>query len=54
MIRKRLWIVALVVPSVITAQSDGQESALHENDWVVFYGDCITAQRPYTRYMPGM
>ena len=51
MIRKRLWIAVLVVLAVIAAQSDGQEFALHENDRGVFYGDSITAQRLYARFI---
>ena len=51
MIRERLWIAVLVMLATSVAPSHGQELALHENDRVVFYGDSITAQRLYTRFV---
>lgn len=51
MIRERLWIAVLVMLATSVAPSHGQELVLHENDRVVFYGDSITAQRLYTRFV---
>jgi len=51
MIREHLWIVVLAILATSVAPSHGQELVLHENDRVVFYGDSITAQRLYTRFV---
>lgn len=51
MIRRRLWIVVIALLAMSVARSHGQEFALHEGDRVVFYGDSITAQRLYTRFV---
>ncbi len=51
MIRERLWIGLLVLLAMSVERSQGQELALHEGDRVVFYGDSITAQRLYTRFV---
>jgi lysophospholipase L1-like esterase len=51
MIRERLWIAVLAMLATSVAGSHGQELVLHENDRVVFYGDSITAQRLYTRFV---
>jgi lysophospholipase L1-like esterase len=51
MIQRHSWIAALVFPAVSALLSHGQEFALHEDDRVVLYGDSITAQRLYTRYV---
>jgi lysophospholipase L1-like esterase len=51
MIREHLWIVVLAILATSVAPSLGQALVLHENDRVVFYGDSITAQRLYTRFV---
>jgi lysophospholipase L1-like esterase len=51
MLRERLWIAVLVLLATSVAQSHSQQLALHEGDRVVFYGDSITAQRLYTRFV---
>jgi lysophospholipase L1-like esterase len=51
MIRERCWIAVLVFLAMSTLRIHGQELALHEGDRVVFYGDSITAQRLYTRFI---
>jgi len=51
MIRERWWIGVLVLLTISATGSGGQEFALHEGDRVVFYGDSITAQRLYTRFV---
>jgi lysophospholipase L1-like esterase len=50
MIRERLGI-ALLALMAIGMRSRAQELALHDGDRVVFYGDSITAQRLYTRFV---
>jgi lysophospholipase L1-like esterase len=49
--RVRLQIAMLVLLAMNGAPSRGQGIAMHENDSVVFYGDSITAQRLYTRFV---
>ncbi len=49
--RKHIWTVALIVLAMCAVRTHGQEIPLHENDRVVFYGDSITAQRLYTRFV---
>jgi lysophospholipase L1-like esterase len=51
MIRERCWIAVLVFLAMSILRIHGQELALHEGDRVVFYGDSITAQRLYTRFI---
>jgi lysophospholipase L1-like esterase len=51
MIRGRCWIAVLVFLAMAASRGYGQEIALHEGDRVVFYGDSITAQRLYTRFV---
>jgi len=51
MIRERLWIAVLFLLAMSAVRSQGQELALHEGDRVIFYGDSITAQRLYTRFI---
>lgn len=51
MLRKRLWIAVLVLLVTSVVQSHSQQLTLHEGDRVVFYGDSITAQRLYTRFV---
>jgi lysophospholipase L1-like esterase len=51
MIRERLSIAVLVLLAMDGVRSHGQEPALHDGDRVVFYGDSITAQRLYTRFV---
>jgi len=43
-------VLFIVFLSCLNA-SDGQQFALHDGDRVVFYGDSITAQRLYTRFV---
>jgi len=45
----RLALLILLVAGA--AQSQPQQPSLHEGDRVVFYGDSITAQRLYTRFV---
>jgi lysophospholipase L1-like esterase len=51
MIRRCLWIGLLFLPVLGIVPSHAQELALHDGDRVVFYGDSITAQRLYTRFV---
>jgi len=51
MTKERLWIAVLAFLALIAMRSHGQELALHDGDRVVFYGDSITAQRLYTRFV---
>jgi lysophospholipase L1-like esterase len=51
MIRECLWIAVLAILATSVVRIHGQELGLHENDRVVFYGDSITAQRLYTRFV---
>ena len=51
MIRKPMLIALFVLLGMSVVQSGAQESALHNGDRVVFYGDSITAQRLYTRFV---
>jgi lysophospholipase L1-like esterase len=51
MIGKRSWIAVLVFLAMSALRSHGQEIALHQDDRVVLYGDSITAQRLYTRFI---
>jgi lysophospholipase L1-like esterase len=44
-------IMLLLVFAMASAWSRAQELALHEGDRVVLYGDSITAQRLYTRFV---
>jgi lysophospholipase L1-like esterase len=46
-----MWILALVLLAVTCQQSYCQQPVLREGDRVVFYGDSITAQRLYTRFV---
>ncbi len=50
-IPERWWAVALVLLAIRPAQIHSQELAIHDGDHVVFYGDSITAQRLYTRFV---
>ena len=47
----QLWIAGFLLVAISVPRINGQQPALHENDRVVFYGDSITAQRLYTRFM---
>ena len=49
--REYLLIAVMALLSASESRSHGQEFALHDGDRVVFYGDSITAQRLYTRFM---
>jgi len=49
--RQRLRIAALTLFAISSAPGRGQNFALHDDDRVVFYGDSITAQRLYTRFV---
>jgi len=51
MIREHLLIALLALLAMSRSRSYGQEVTLHDGDRVVFYGDSITAQRLYTRFM---
>ena len=51
MIRERCCIAAVVFLAMSVPRIYGQEIALHEGDRVVYYGDSITAQRLYTRFI---
>ena len=51
MTRKSLWAAATVLLVISALRTHGQEPALHDGDRVVFYGDSITAQRLYTRFV---
>lgn len=51
MIRERMVIALLVLLAMSAARSRAQELTLHDGDRVVFYGDSITAQRLYTRFV---
>jgi lysophospholipase L1-like esterase len=46
-----LGIAFLMLLAMCAVRSQSQELALHEGDRVVFYGDSITAQRFYTRFV---
>jgi lysophospholipase L1-like esterase len=46
-----LWIAAIALLAIGSSPGRGQSFALHEGDRVVFYGDSITAQRLYTRFV---
>jgi lysophospholipase L1-like esterase len=46
-----MWIAASLILFASAAGIQAQEFALHEGDRVVFYGDSITAQRLYTRFV---
>jgi len=46
-----MWVWVFVVLAATAAHCHGQELALHDGDRVVFYGDSITAQRLYTRFV---
>jgi lysophospholipase L1-like esterase len=49
--QKCSWIATLVILAMSAQQCRSQELAVHEGDRVVFYGDSITAQRLYTRFV---
>jgi lysophospholipase L1-like esterase len=49
--REYLLIAVMALLSASESRSNSQEFALHDGDRVVFYGDSITAQRLYTRFM---
>ena len=51
MIRERFGLRCCVLLAMSALRIHGQEFALHEGDRVVFYGDSITAQRLYTRFI---
>jgi len=51
MMRERWRIAVFVLLAISGARGHGQELALHEDDRVVLYGDSITAQRLYTRFV---
>jgi lysophospholipase L1-like esterase len=51
MIRERIGIALLVWLAMGATCIHAQELALHDGDRVVFYGDSITAQRLYTRFV---
>jgi lysophospholipase L1-like esterase len=50
-VSRLLRILLAFVPIVAALSSYGQTLALHDGDRVVFYGDSITAQRLYTRFV---
>jgi len=47
----KLWIASLTICLIGMPRGNAQDFALHEGDRVAFYGDSITAQRLYTRFM---
>ncbi|HKF49512.1 MAG TPA: SGNH/GDSL hydrolase family protein [Terracidiphilus sp.] len=47
--KNTIALLACLVSSLVTANAQGP--ALHDGDRVVFYGDSITAQRFYTRFV---
>ncbi len=49
--REYLLIAVMALLAASESRSNSQEFALHDGDRVVFYGDSITAQRLYTRFM---
>jgi lysophospholipase L1-like esterase len=49
--RHCLRIALLIILASGASRSHAQDIALHEGDRVVFYGDSITAQRFYTRFV---
>jgi lysophospholipase L1-like esterase len=51
LIRERLLTAALALLVMNARPSHGQQLAVHDGDRVVFYGDSITAQRLYTRFV---
>ena len=51
MIMVNVRIVLLAFMAISTSLANGQESTLHDGDRIVFYGDSITAQRLYTRFV---
>ena len=51
MTKERFWIAVLVLLALSAMRSHCQQLALHDGDRVVFYGDSITAQRLYTRFV---
>lgn len=50
----RMRFLILLLVSLASAQALSQSFALHDGDRVVFYGDSITAQRLYTRFIEDM
>jgi lysophospholipase L1-like esterase len=50
-IRGRLLTAVLALLVMSAPRSHSQQLALHDGDRVVFYGDSITAQRLYTRFV---
>ena len=51
MTRNRLWAAATVLLVISALRTHGQEPTVQDGDRVVFYGDSITAQRLYTRFV---
>jgi lysophospholipase L1-like esterase len=51
MIPARFRIAVFLLLAACAARISAQEIALHDGDRVVFYGDSITAQRLYTRFV---
>ena len=49
--QKYRFYLATVLMALACAAAPAQTPALHDGDRVVFYGDSITAQRLYTRYI---
>ncbi len=47
----RLRLAAALLAVTCVVRANAQELALHDGDRVVFYGDSITAQRLYTRFV---
>ena len=51
MIRRSSWAGLLGLLAICATEGHSQQLVLHEGDRVVFYGDSITAQRLYTRFV---
>ena len=51
MIRVQARILLCALMAIPAAGANGQVSTLHDGDRIVFYGDSITAQRLYTRFV---
>jgi hypothetical protein len=51
MTRQCLRLATLALFAISSAPGRGQNFALHNGDRVVFYGDSITAQRLYSRFV---
>ena len=54
LVRSRIYILILLLAAATATRGYSQTFALHDGDRVVFYGDSITAQRLYTRFVEDM